>query len=358
MEVSLVSCVESMMLKDWLCCTTPPYAGRTLRYRALFPGSRLTSSHSHSPCTGLPAKLPWYLIPKNIILFICIGIFAANHPRCRELTAYRAAHGITTPLPWLDPNKYRSALIGTHTELEVNDLFVPEGVHPVGPMMLPIFPLAQTDQELAAWLNRKGMRTVFVNMGSHDVTRPEDAMEFAKAFKRVLSTFADVQVLWKYKRYDPAATSGPNRLLAEELSNDRIRIVHWLTAAPVAILKTPRIACWINHGGANFFYEGIVAGAPQVVLPIWFDTYDNGALAEGLGIGVWGSKRSAPYPEAEELGDAIDRVLSEEEFARKAKWAAEIVRRKGEGRFNAARKVVERLEELEEMSERQEKKKV
>lgn len=51
------------------------------------------------------------------------------------------------------------------------------------------------------------------------------------------------------------------------------------------------------------------AGVPQIVLPMWMDLYNFAQLAEQVGVGVWGSRRTAPEWTAEELSASILKVV-------------------------------------------------
>lgn len=51
------------------------------------------------------------------------------------------------------------------------------------------------------------------------------------------------------------------------------------------------------------------AGVPQVVLPMWIDLYNFAQLAEQTGVGVWGSRSTAPEWTAEELSASILKVV-------------------------------------------------
>lgn len=87
------------------------------------------------------------------------------------------------------------------------------------------------------------------------------------------------------------------------------------------------------------------AGIPQVVLPVWIDTYDFSTRVEYLGIGVWGSKTAAPRVKASELGRALVRVIDSDEsdaMRYKAKTLSEP--RKVEGRKVACEKMIEILQ--------------
>ena len=82
---------------------------------------------------------------------------------------------------------------------------------------------------------------------------------------------------------------------------------------------------------------------PQIILPVWFDTYDFANRVEWLGIGVWASRKSAPAINGEHLGRALVRVLASGEsdtFEAKAKRiAAQLGPR--EGRVVACEKIIE-----------------
>lgn len=59
-------------------------------------------------------------------------------------------------------------------------------------------------------------------------------------------------------------------------------------------------------------------GAPQIILPQWLDTYDCATRVEWLGIGVHGSRKSAPEIEATEFAAAIEKALFDERIRSKA----------------------------------------
>lgn len=51
---------------------------------------------------------------------------------------------------------------------------------------------------------------------------------------------------------------------------------------------------------------------PQIILPVWYDTYGNATCAEYLKIGLFANKSCAPHVSAEEFGDALYMVLDED----------------------------------------------
>lgn len=87
------------------------------------------------------------------------------------------------------------------------------------------------------------------------------------------------------------------------------------------------------------------AGVPQIVLPVWIDTYDFATRVEYLQIGVWGSRNAAPRVEAEELGMALITVIDSDSSAAMAEKAKAIAAplAKTAGREVACEKIIEFL---------------
>ena len=86
---------------------------------------------------------------------------------------------------------------------------------------------------------------------------------------------------------------------------------------------------------------------PQVVLPCWLDTFDFANRAEYLGIGVYGSRNSAPRVNSVELSSALMRVMGNGEEATRLKAKAKdlaVVAGKIGGRVKACEKIIEILE--------------
>ena len=92
----------------------------------------------------------------------------------------------------------------------------------------------------------------------------------------------------------------------------------------------PLVDLVITHGGNNTTTEAFHFGKPMVVLPLFWDQYDNAQRVDETGFG----RRLATYAfEDEELPRAIDALLADTELrTRMAGIGAEILARDGVGR--------------------------
>lgn len=81
---------------------------------------------------------------------------------------------------------------------------------------------------------------------------------------------------------------------------------------------------------------------PQVVLPVWADTFDFANRAELLEIGRWGNVNNCPRWSVSELAPILIDVVFDRnaEFAAKSRVLAEVCRQEGGGRNVAAKKIL------------------
>jgi UDP:flavonoid glycosyltransferase YjiC (YdhE family) len=89
------------------------------------------------------------------------------------------------------------------------------------------------------------------------------------------------------------------------------------------------------------------AGIPQVVLPVWMDTYDFALRAEILGIGYWGNRHTDKLCKGGQLGSILIEVMlggRSSAYTKKAKELAELCNRSGGGRVFAARYILAEIE--------------
>jgi len=92
----------------------------------------------------------------------------------------------------------------------------------------------------------------------------------------------------------------------------------------------------ITHGGNNTTTECLHFGKPMVVLPLFWDQYDNAQRVDELGLGV----RLDTYGAAgDELRSAIERLLGDD--ALRARLAAAAERIQGRDGLTAAAGLIE-----------------
>ncbi|KAF7595863.1 hypothetical protein BBP40_004356 [Aspergillus hancockii] len=298
-------------------------------------------------CSGFPYPLPSYLVLPNIYLTIRMMLVMTNAPRIKELRDYRNSHGVPGPIPGLSTKRSNPiTLLPTRRETEL-PCFLPDHFILCGPILRPCAPIIEEDPELAAWLSRRP--TVLVNLGSHVMYTNKELEEFMKGFRMLLDKRPDIQILWKIMPVSGAVVEDPNLPdnLRSAMAEGRVRIETWLAVEPICILSSGHVQCMVHHGGSNSYQEAIQAGVPQVILPVWYDTYDFAWRAEWLGIGVWGSRKTAPVVSGPELGQALIRVLASDQGIAMRDKAKTIASQLGpkEGRVMACDEIISIMSE-------------
>ena len=82
----------------------------------------------------------------------------------------------------------------------------------------------------------------------------------------------------------------------------------------------PQVDLVITHGGNNTTTEAFFFGKPMIVLPLFWDQYDNAQRANELGYGL----RLSTYDhDGEELRGAVDRLLDDDAVQRRLRSASE-----------------------------------
>ncbi|KAK0637054.1 hypothetical protein B0T17DRAFT_481394 [Bombardia bombarda] len=326
------------------------------------------------PCTGkaYPYPVPLLSIPSNILLILLSILCGIFDPHRAAIQRHVAAHAdsaarLTTlhDLSLADDPTTRlgisKILVANLPSLEFPLRIIPPHIVPCGPMIRPAKPIADVDPDLASWLAQGP--TLYINLGTHVLFSEELAVEMATAVRIVIDYVRSVlwrdgrlrglQVLWKLSRqgeYDVGARKGSRvyEVLGREIESGTVRIVDWIEAEPTAVLGSATVVCAVHHGGANSFLETVCAGIPQVVLPVWMDTFDFARRAEILGIGRWGNQKANRLCEGKELGGVLIDVMvggRSAGYARRAKELAEICSEHGGGRVVAARHILAEIQE-------------
>ncbi|KAK9252730.1 putative udp-glucoronosyl and udp-glucosyl transferase family protein [Lipomyces tetrasporus] len=287
--------------------------------------------------SGFPYPLPWYLIPANIYICLRMGYAISSGPAIKEFKSYLRSQNYSIHEPMFHfVHPAVPMLVASSLEIEY-PMSVPKQVSPVGPIFMALESAEKEDPDLVAWLARAP--TVLIILGSHTTYDEHDATEMIRAIRMVLDRNDQVQVLWKLKIPDDGSKSARKEDVDALLVTGRVRIESWFKADPASLLATGHIVAYVNHGGANSYFEAMGTGVPQVALAMWADCYDHATRVEWLGIGVWGNRQAAPYWTGEEASQAILKVISDSSYAEKAKTL--VKPKEQQGRYVAARKIAE-----------------
>ncbi|RDA93586.1 hypothetical protein CP533_6193, partial [Ophiocordyceps camponoti-saundersi (nom. inval.)] len=328
-------CLSPNSIKDFALWHQP--VSLRLQHPALFSGYRF------------PVR--WHQMPLNIFYKLVAAVLYFRDRYRREAAAHLASSLGATLTTTIDLYFTQGHLVkpitfvGTLPELDFPAV-VPSHLVPCGPIIRNAPLVRDADPHLHAWLARGP--TLYVNLGSQCRISEPQARELALAIKSVMDVLPRLQVLWKLKREGDYGVSEPgdgiHDVLNEELKADRVRVVvDWLSVEPSSILGSEHVVCSMHHGGANSFFEAVVAGVPHVVLPQWTDTYDYAERVEFLGIGRLGNGSTKPRWTAPEVATALVDVLSGEsstDIKAKAKALAKLCQDRGNGAANAARAIL------------------
>ena len=127
---------------------------------------------------------------------------------------------------------------------------------------------------------------------------------------------ADVELMQRL--VDLLADGGYRAIVSTGPQHERIELGDGQAGAELvpqpALL--PRVDAVITHGGNNTVTECLHFGKPMVVLPLFWDQYDNAQRMDELGLGV-----RLPTFEFEDaqLGEAVDRLVADEALAARLK---------------------------------------
>jgi MGT family glycosyltransferase len=119
---------------------------------------------------------------------------------------------------------------------------------------------------------------------------------------------ADVELMQRL--VDVLATTPHRVIVSKGPQHEKLRLASNMIGAEflpqISIL--PHVDLVITHGGNNTFSESFRFGKPLVVLPLFWDQYDNAQRADETGFGV----RLSTYGfEDAELVSAVDRLLAD-----------------------------------------------
>lgn len=137
---------------------------------------------------------------------------------------------------------------------------------------------------------------------------------------------ADVELM---KRLITALSGTPHRyIVSMGPQHDQLELADTMVGAEFLPQTSiiPRVDAVITHGGNNTVTEALHHGKPMILLPLFWDQYDNAQRVDELGLGV----RLPTYTFTDEqLHAALDRALSSDLRDRLAQVGAAIRAREG-----------------------------
>lgn len=255
--------------------------------------------------TGFSFPVPWRQIPENLYVNLRFIYSVFFKPLSQDVLAYLREKGVK-PIDLVDLRPDALLISQTLPGASLPVAKVPANVRAVGAPLLDSAPAAEQDADLVAWLQQP---TVVVNLGSLFKYSEERASIMAESIRWMLQN-TDVQVLWKMAPHTDFgdAYAAP---LQEFVDQKRLKISRWLPIDTLGLLEAGRVVAFVHHGGASSYHEAVVAGVPQVVIPLWEDHYNFAQLAQDLGIGVYACRGTAPAWTVDCLVDAFGKVVVE-----------------------------------------------
>ncbi|XP_047000814.1 UDP-glucosyltransferase 2-like [Schistocerca americana] len=173
------------------------------------------------------------------------------------------------------------------------------GLHVEDPKPLP--------KDLQSFLDNSPQGVIYFSFGS--LVQPDDLPE--EKFKAILDALASVpqNVLWKV---DPAALPHLPR---------NVRAQKWMPQNDV--LYHPNVRVFITHGGLLGTQEGIMAGVPLLVVPLFSDQELNGVRVAAAGNGVRVRYEDLTF---QALRSAIDTLVNDTRYSERAKQLSSLYR--------------------------------
>ncbi|KAI1102904.1 glycosyltransferase family 1 protein [Jackrogersella minutella] len=286
--------------------------------------------------SGFRVPLPLTSILPNIYLIYNLLKYSYFTPRVTGFIKARNERGIqgnlSTKYNMFDFNLFYLTQARPQTDFPLS--YIPDNLIGCGPILPPFEPLEKADPELARWIRARP--TVIINMGSHITYKGNQINEVLSAIQEIAERHPGIQILWKCPK--PSKEEDVPAVDAD-LFGDRIRIITWLPSTPVACLTASKsVLAYVHHGGSNSFHEAVGAGVPQVVCPVWIDTYDFATRVEMMGVGVRGNDKAAPYVKADEFAAALERVVGGSDEAKRYRDTAKKIAEEA-GHVDGGRKV-------------------
>ena len=280
---------------------------------------------------------PDVLVEDNVVLFPALATSGAPFVRivsCNplEMPGERIPPALSG-LPMVDPaswQPWRQELERSHKEMweAFNAWVVEQGADP-----LPYLEFMPSDNaaniyvypEEADYVAERPLDDSWhridssVRLTEEDYTLPPEVAERPEGSGLVYLSLgslggADVELM---RRLVAALADSPHRFVVSKGPQaDKIELAANMVGEQTLPQTTviPQVDLVITHGGNNTTTESLHFGKPMVLLPLFWDQYDNAQRMDELGFGI----RLATYEfTPEEINGAIDRLLDDRDLRRR-----------------------------------------
>ncbi len=297
-------------------------------YQALVDGAR----YAEPALRAIVAEVrPDVLVEDNVVLFPALTTSGAPFVRIVSCNPLEVPGPGVPPglsgLPQDDPGTwtpFRRELERTHRELwtSFNDWVVQQGAAPLPDLefmprdnaaSLYVYP-AEADYVAERPLDDSWHRIdSSVRRTEEEYVLPEEVRDRPDGSALVylsLGSLGGADVALMQRLVDALATSPHRFVVSMGPQADRLRLAPGMVGAATLPQTTviPQVDLVITHGGNNTTTEALHFGKPMVLLPLFWDQYDNAQRMQELGFGI----RLATYDcSAEELREAVDRLLAD-----------------------------------------------
>jgi hypothetical protein len=189
----------------------------------------------------------------NLMASLALTWKAVTSPEIPAFNKYRNAHGLTGHLPLLSAPTRAAHIICPAIRETDFPLSIPDNLALYGPIILDSAPIEVSDPELNHWL--EGGETVLMCMGTHFHYSESQVRAVIQGFLNAVPHGSNAQFLWKLSN-KPDFENVIEEVLNDPMNKERFKIVEWLEADPVSIMKHKNVVAWVHHGGANSYFEG------------------------------------------------------------------------------------------------------
>lgn len=188
-------------------------------------------------------------------------------------------------------------LVNTHHSLHGVRPYLPNVVQVGGLHIQPSKPLPS---DIAKFLDDAHEGAVLFSWGS----MVKASSIGPKMLTEVLQVIASLpqKVIWKWEQED--LPGKPKNLMVKK----------WLPQAD--ILRHPNVKCYLAHGGLLGLSEGVYAGVPMIITPIFGDQFHNAAAAVERGVAI---SMTIDQVNGKNLKAAFDAIFNDTRYAENAR---------------------------------------